>query len=982
MHVCPIKMDICAYVFTINNILKLSRHSLFIIDLSSKSMLDCLLMEENSKSYEPKSVESKWYSFWEEKGFFKADSKSQKKPYCIVIPPPNVTGVLHMGHALVDTLQDILIRWKRMCGFEALWVPGTDHAGIATQTVVERHLIKTMGKRRSDFSREEFLSHIWKWKETSETQILGQLKKLGCSCDWSRLCFTMDETRNTAVSTMFKKMFDDGLIYRGDYLVNWDPVTQTALADDEVEYEEHDSFLWYIRYPLQDPLQDKTGHITIATTRPETLLGDTAVAVSLSDVRMQNLIGKNVLLPILNRPLPVIADISVDPKFGTGALKVTPAHDPNDYEMALRHNLPMINIMTPDGKINENGGEFCGLSMQEARKAVVGRLQALNLIEKIEPYKHRVGVSYRSKAVIEPYLSKQWFVRLSKFKPQLIQVLQDKQVNLLPPSFESTYLHWIQNLRDWCISRQLWWGHRIPIWYHEQDPNQIICYAGKGLPPEVEKNPSLWKQDDDVLDTWFSSALWPFSVFGWPNQTDDLKKFYPTSTLVTGHDILFFWVARMIMMGEYTFGAPPFQDVFLHGLIYGKSYWKHNQDGSITYLPTQERELYDKGKPVPASVQSKWEKMSKSKGNIIDPLEIIEAFGTDAMRMALASSATHARQIDLDRRRFEEFKNFANKIWNGARFVLMHLESVDLSEGLDETLLSLEDRWILSLLNRIIRDVNTYLNDYAFDKAAQAAYDFFWKEFCAYYLELTKPILFGKAGTPAEKSNKQKILLIVLCNAIRLLHPMAPFITEEIFHLLKSQFATDQIPDERYLKETLTALQSPACIVAPYPKVLRELDIDVTIEEAFAFMDLLVHAVRTIRASMQLSPGTATNLYIVGPQADLDMIDKNQVILKALVRVNKFSLSEKEEKFPFSSTALVGNVKIIIPLPEEMRDKEKARLLKEQDKLIAQQNATSLQLSNPEFASKAPPQLVAKLKTTLAQVEAELLEIAGKIKSL
>lgn len=935
-------------------------------------------MQENSKSYDPKLVESKWYAFWEEKGFFKADAKSQKQPYCIVIPPPNVTGVLHMGHALVDTLQDILIRWKRMCGFEALWVPGTDHAGIATQTVVERHLMKTMGKRRSDFSREEFLSHVWKWKEESESQILGQLKKLGCSCDWSRLCFTMDETRNVAVVTLFKKMFDNGLIYRGDYLVNWDPVTQTALADDEVEHEDQDSFLWYIRYPFQN----KQGHLVVATTRPETLLGDTAVAISIEDARAQDLLGNFVMLPLMNRPLPIIADMYVDPKFGTGVVKITPAHDPNDYEMGLRHNLPMINIMTPDGKINENGGEFCGLSMQEARKAIVERLKSLNLIEKIEPHKNRVGISYRSKAIIEPYLSKQWFVRLSQFKSTLIEVIKEKKVNLIPDSFESTYLHWIQNLRDWCISRQLWWGHRIPIWYHKENPSQMICYAGEGLPPEVQKNPDLWRQDEDVLDTWFSSALWPFSVFGWPNSTDDLKKFYPTSTLVTGHDILFFWVARMIMMGEYTFGAPPFKDVFLHGLIYGKSYWTHNQDGSITYLPAEQRQLYDKGQPVPAQVQSKWEKMSKSKGNIIDPLEIIESFGTDAMRMALASSATHARQIDLDRRRFEEFKNFANKIWNGARFIFMHLETVDLSTGIDHHLLTLEDRWILSLLNRIIRDVNTYLNDYAFDKAASSAYDFFWKEFCAYYLELTKPVLFGKAGTPEEKSNKQKILLVVLCNAVRLLHPMAPFITEEIFHMLNTHFKVDKLPNDLYLKETLLALSSPACIVAPYPKVLRELDIDVDIEEAFTFMDQLVHSVRTIRASMQLPPGAATDLYIVGKAANLQVIEKNQVILKALVRLNKLDLSEKEEAFPFSSTAIVGEIKLIIPLPEEMREKEKARLLKEQDKLIAQQHSARLQLSNPDFVAKAPSQLVSKIQNTLAQVETELLEIAQKIKIL
>ena len=460
---------------------------------------------QDSKSYDPKLVESRLYAFWEKEGFFKADATSQKKPYTIVIPPPNVTGVLHMGHALVDTLQDILIRWKRMCGFEALWVPGTDHAGIATQTVVERHLMKTLGKRRSDFSREEFLSHVWAWKEESESQILGQLKKLGCSCDWSRLSFTMDETRNKAVVTMFKKMFDDGLIYRGDYLVNWDPVSQTALADDEVEHEEQDSFLWHIRYPIEG----KKEFLVVATTRPETLLGDTAVAISMKDERYSHLLGSSVILPIVGRRLPIIADTYVDPQFGTGVVKVTPAHDPNDYEMGLRHNLPMINIMTPDGKINENGGKFSGLSMQEARKAIAQELKSLGLIEKIMPHKNRVGISYRSKAIIEPYLSKQWFVKLSQFKSLLIEVVKEKKVNLIPESFESTYLHWIHNLRNWCVSRQLWWGHRIPIWYNKEDPKQMICYAGEGLPPEVEKNPDLWKQDEDVLDTWFSSGLWP-----------------------------------------------------------------------------------------------------------------------------------------------------------------------------------------------------------------------------------------------------------------------------------------------------------------------------------------------------------------------------------------------------------------------------------------------------------------------------------------
>jgi valyl-tRNA synthetase len=773
---------------------------------------------------------------------------------------------------------------------------------------------------------------------------------------------------------MFKKMYDAGLIFRGDYLVNWDPVTQTALADDEVEYEEKDSFLWHIKYPLED----KTGFITIATTRPETMLGDTAVAVSPEDPRYQGLIGKRLVLPLMNRTIPVIGDPHVDPAFGTGAVKVTPAHDPNDYEMALRHDLPMINIMTPDGKINEKGGSFQGMPMEEARKAVVAELKKLGLLEKTEPHKHRVGVSYRSKAVIEPYLSKQWFVKLTHFKQTLIDAVKSKKVALIPEHFEQTYFHWIHNLRDWCISRQLWWGHRIPIWYSK---DKIVCYDGEGEPPEVKASPKEWRQDEDVLDTWFSSALWPFSVFGWPDNTDDMKKFFPTTTLVTGHDILFFWVARMIMMSEYTFDKPPFSEVFLHGLIYGKSYWKLNKDGSITYLSSKERQMYDMGQPVPPEVHSKWEKMSKSKGNILDPLEIVDSFGADALRMALCASATQARQIDLDRRRFEEFKNFANKVWNGARFVFMNLEGVSLEAGIDPKLLSLEDKWILSLLNRIIRDVNASLKEYAFDKAALAAYDFFWKEFCAYYLELTKPVLFGKAGTPEEKGNKQKILLVVLCNAVRLLHPMAPFITEELFQLLKTHFSGKTASDH-YLKETLEALNAPACITAPYPKVIREQDIDSEIEEAFAFMDALTHAVRNIRAEMQLPPGQATDLYIIGKPSDLKPIEKNQTILKALVRLQNLHFLEAEKPLKFSSTALVGNLKLVIPLPEEMREKEKVRLHKEQEKLIQQQNGARAQLSNPDFAAKAPAALVEKLKATLAQTDKELVEISKKLEQL
>ncbi|MES2121375.1 MAG: valine--tRNA ligase [Chlamydiota bacterium] len=940
--------------------------------------------QEIPKAYEPKNVEEKWYAFWDANQFFKANSHSDKPSYTLSIPPPNVTGVLHMGHALVDTLQDVLVRWKRMSGFEALWVPGTDHAGIATQTVVERHLMATVGKRRKDFSREEFLSHVWKWKEESEKQILGQLKKLGCSCDWSRLAFTMDEPRNRAVRTVFKKMYDAKLIYRGDYLVNWDPVTQTALADDEVEYEEKESFLWYFRYPLTEYGKE----IVIATTRPETMLGDTAIAVSPSDDRYEDFVGKEVLHPLTQQKIPVIADRFVDPTFGTGALKITPAHDPNDYEIGLTHKLPMINIMTPDGKINENGKEFAGMTMAEAREAVVAAMQKLGLVAKIEPHRNRVGISYRSKAVIEPYLSKQWFVRMSGFKDKLRSVVESKKVKLIPSNWENTYFHWIDNLRDWCISRQLWWGHRIPIWYRKDNPDVMICHDGEDTPAEVQADPDAWFQDEDVLDTWFSSALWPFSNLGWPEKTPDLKKFYPNATLVTGHDILFFWVARMILMGEFVFHTPPFPEVFLHGLIYGKSYWRHQKEGAIAYVTPAERNQFDLGQPVPTDVHSKWEKMSKSKGNIIDPLEILDTYGTDAMRMGLCASATHARQIDLDRRRFEEYKNFINKIWNGARFVFMNIASLtseEFASGIDLETLALEDRWILSLMNRTIQEVNTHLADYAFDRAATSSYDFFWKQFCAYYVELVKPVLFGKAGTPEQRATKQKILSIVLCNVIRIMHPMAPFITEELFQMLKKKLSSaNSKTADPYTQETLTALASPACIVAPYPQVIRPGDINAEIENTFAFIDALIHSIRNIRAEMQLPPGTATDLFITAPAQDAKRLlaEENQGIIRALVKIKEITFSDKEQELPFSANALIETLKLAIPLPEELKEKEKVRLVKERDKLIAQQNSLRNQLSNSEFLETAPPQLIEKLKNNLQQAENELNEAMAKLQQL
>ncbi|CCB89348.1 valine--tRNA ligase [Simkania negevensis] len=929
--------------------------------------------EDLPKHYNPDIVEEKWYYFWERKGLFHADPLSDKEPYCIVLPPPNVTGILHMGHALVDSLQDVMIRYKRMCGFETLWVPGTDHAGISTQTVVERYLIATEGKRRKDYSREEFLKHVWKWKEENESRIVDQLKKLGCSCDWMRHRFTMDKELNEAVRTLFKKMYDEGLIYQGDYLVNWDPVTQTALADDEVEYEERETHLWHLKYPLEDG----SGHLIVATTRPETMLGDVAVAVSPEDARYKKWIGKHLILPLVGRKIPVLADPFVDPEFGTGVVKITPAHDPNDYEMGLRHGLEMINILNPDGTLNENGLEFEGLSTEEARSLVVARLKEINALEKIDPYTHRVGVSYRSKAVIEPYLSKQWFVKMTAFKEDLIDAVRSGKVKIIPKNWEQTYFHWIENLRDWCISRQLWWGHRIPVWFHKEDTSRMICHAGDDLPPEVKAAPNEWEQDEDVLDTWFSSALWPFSTLGWPHQTNELKKFYPNSTLITGHDILFFWVARMIMMGKYVMGEVPFAETNLQGLIFGKSYWRKAKDGGIAYVSPDEKKAFDLGEVPPKDVSSKWEKMSKSKGNVIDPIEIINTYGADAMRMALGASATQSMQIDLDRRRFEEFKNFTNKMWNGSRFVLMNLSDLTpetFAEGLDFSKLYLEDQWIFSRLNTVIEEMHSHLEGYYFDRAAMRCYSFFWDEFCAYYVEMSKPTLFGKRG---EKTTKQKILVIVLLASLRLMHPFAPFITEEIFHLLKEHFAHIQpSSSDPYTQEAIDALLSPACIVSAYPKVLRKEDIRKEIEEKFQFLNEIVYAIRNIRAEMGLPPSTTTDLVVEGCGKEFDLLQENMGIITSLVRIESIKTQAPEG---FHSSAQVGSLKLIIPLPQELIEKELKRLEKEKEKCIAQIDLTKKQLSNPNFVERAPKELVEKTEQQLKDLEKLLQDIEKKL---
>ncbi|MBS0654444.1 MAG: valine--tRNA ligase [Verrucomicrobia bacterium] len=947
-------------------------------------------MDKFATGYEAASTEKKWYQFWEKEGFFKADPSSGKPPYCIVIPPPNVTGVLHMGHALVNTLQDILIRWKRMSGYDALWMPGTDHAGISTQTVVERHLLATEGKRRSAYTREQFVNIVWAWKEKSETEIIRQLKSLGASCDWSRQRFTMDPAYCMSVRTMFKKLFTSGHIYHDFYLVNWDPVTQTAIADDEVEYEERNSFLWHFSYQLIG----KNESIQFATTRPETMLGDTAVAVNPKDCRFSHMIGKMLLQPITGRPIPVIADDHVDPSFGTGAVKVTPAHDHDDYLMGQRHNLPMINIMTPDGKINENGGEFAGMTMEEAREAITQVMKDKGLFVKQVPHLNRVGVSYRSKAVIEPYLSKQWFVKMSSFKHLLKDIVRHGETKLVPSHWNTTYFHWIDNLHDWCISRQLWWGHQIPIWYHKDDKTHMICHDGPGVPEEVTKHPEKWQQDPDVLDTWFSSALWPFATLGWPEKTEELAKYYPNSTLITGHDILFFWVARMLMMGHYAFGKVPFGETFLHGLIYGKSYWKTLPGVGVVYATKEERLEYDRGGELPKEVSSKWEKMSKSKGNIIDPLEVIEKYGADAIRMALASSTTEAPQIDLDMRRFEEYRNFANKIWNSARFVFLNIDasetgpalsSESFSQGLDLTLLALEDHWILGRLASAIQEINKHLQAYAFDKVTAAIYDFYWNEFCAYYLEICKPVLFGKQGTREMRENKQKLLTIVLLASIRLMHPLAPYITEEIFQKLKELFTKVQenASADPYTQEAIAAINAPGCIVAPYPQATHT-HIRKEAESEFDFLSRIVYAIRNIRGEMKIPLQTATDVYIVGdlssPQAAV--LEKNRHIVSSLVKIKELILQKEPPQAGPRSSGVVDTFHLFVSLPQEMVQHERARLAKEEERLRTAIAGLDVRLANRAFVEKAPQHVVDQLVETRALSQKQLEALQTQLATL
>ncbi|HLG23016.1 MAG TPA: valine--tRNA ligase [Candidatus Manganitrophaceae bacterium] len=879
-----------------------------------------------NKVYEPDKVEEKWAVFWEKERLFHAAPESTRPPYAMVIPPPNITGSLHLGHALNNTLQDILARWRRMSGDNVLWLPGTDHAGIATQNVVERQLAKE-GIDRHTLGREAFIQRVWKWKETSGGTIVKQLKRLGASCDWERERFTMDEGLSRAVREVFVRLYEEGLIYRAERLINWCPRCRTALSDIEVEHEESRGKLYYIDYPLAEEPDQR---ITVATTRPETMLGDTAVAVHPEDERHRGRIGKKLRLPLADVEIPIIADPAVDRAFGTGAVKVTPAHDFNDEAMGKRHGLPFENIMTPDGKIAETPRTrtFSGKTISEARSAVTQALEQLGLLRKVEDHTHAVGKCYRCKTAVEPFLSTQWFVRVNDPKNSLagsaIEAVRKKKIRLLPESWENNYYGWMENIQDWCVSRQIWWGHQIPAWYCVgRDVGQcgIDCKEPIVARARPEKCPRCGsadlRQDPDVLDTWFSSALWPFSTLGWPSELQPtpekrkeaeamLKTFYPTSALVTSFDILFFWVARMIMMGLHFMKEVPFRDVYIHALV-------RDAEG---------------------------QKMSKSKGNVIDPLEIMSKYGTDALRFTLASMASPGRDIKLAEERIEGYRNFANKLWNAARFIMMSLpEESERATGGAGTL-SIADRWIQSRLHRTIGSVNQSLGNYRFDEASALLYQFIWHEFCDWYLELIKVDL--QDGSEAQKRGTAATLTTAFETLLRLLHPFMPFITEELW-------AHFPHPGENLA-------------VAPYPQadagkldaasegIVREIIIDA------------VAAIRNLRGEMNIPPSEELGLSIsVDRDQGRELFERNLPYIKRLARVSHLEIGVGLAAPKMAATVLTGAAKIYIQLDETRLNKEIDRLEKGLAKLEKEMEPVEKKFSDPLFLSKAPKEVVAKL---------------------
>lgn len=933
------------------------------------------------KSYNPHAIEEHWYQTWEENGYFAPQGGEQS--YCIMIPPPNVTGSLHMGHGFNNTVMDTLIRYHRMKGHNTLWQPGTDHAGIATQMVVERQL-SAEDKSRHDLGRENFIDRVWEWKKESGGTITRQLRRLGSSLDWSHERFTMDDGLSDAVREVFVRLYEEGIIYRGQRLVNWDPVLHTAVSDLEVISDEEHGNMWHFRYPLTDG----SGHLVVATTRPETMLGDSAVAVHPDDERYKDLVGSTVTLPLVGREIPIIADDYVDPEFGTGCVKITPAHDFNDYAMGQRHDLEIINVLTVDAKINDNAPEkYHGLDRYEAREMVVHDLNELELLEKIEDHKLMVPRGDRSGSVIEPYLTDQWFVDLTRevqedgrpggkatITDPAIAAVRNGDINFTPRNWENTYFQWLENIQDWCISRQIWWGHRIPAWYDDQGN----VYVGRSEAEVREQNnlgfEIALKQDDDVLDTWFSSALWPFSTLGWPEQSERLGQFYPGSVLVTGFDIIFFWVARMIMFGmKFMDGAIPFKDVYIHGLVRDS----HGQ------------------------------KMSKSKGNVLDPIDLIDgidleslvtkrtanmmqpelakkiekqtradfpegipAYGTDALRFTFASLASTGRDINFDMGRIEGYRNFCNKLWNATNYVLMQTEGKDCGQDGSDAELSSADKWIISRLQQTEKTVAEAIESYRFDLAANAIYEFTWDEYCAWYLELSKPVLYSEDSSEAEKRGTRRTLVRVLETILRLAHPIIPFITEEIWQKIAP----------------LAGVSGDTIMLQRYPEA-DESKIDEQSEAEMQWVMDFIVGIRKIRSGMDIPPSKPLPIILQnGSAQDIAWLDANETYIQSLAKTESITWLAEGEEAPESATSLVGEMKLLVPMAGVIdKDEELKRLGREIEKLQGDLKRVEGKLNNENFVSKAPAAVVEKEKVKQTEMQSalqQLVEQREKIEKL
>lgn len=871
------------------------------------------MSRELAKTYDPKGIEDRIYRNWMEKGYFHAEVDHSRKPFTIVIPPPNITGQLHMGHALDNTMQDILIRFKRMQGYNALWQPGTDHASIATEVkIIEK--LKEEGTSKEELGREGFLERAWDWKKEYGGRIIGQLKKLGSSCDWERERFTMDEGCNKAVTEVFCRMHEKGWIYKGSRIINWCPVCNTSISDAEVEYTEQAGHFWHIRYPLigEDGSVSTTEFVEFATTRPETMLGDTAVAVNPEDERYRDIIGRKLMLPIVNREIPVVADSYVDMEFGTGVVKITPAHDPNDFEVGKRHNLPQVNILNDDATINENGGKFCGMDRYEARAAIVKELEEMGLLVRIEDYSHNVGTHDRCKTTIEPMIKQQWFVKMDELIKPAVEAVKNGEIRLIPPRMEKTYFNWTDNIRDWCISRQLWWGHRIPAYYCDKCGEIVVS------PAAPEKCPACGcenlRQDEDTLDTWFSSALWPFSTLGWPEKTEDLSYFYPTDVLVTGYDIIFFWVIRMIFSGYEQMGERPFKTVLFHGLVR----------------------------------DSKGRKMSKSLGNGIDPLEIIDQYGADALRLTLITGNAPGNDMRFYYERVEASRNFANKIWNASRFILMNMDKADADKELGEitpeqvfsgkeSALSLEpaDKWIISRLNTLVRDVTDNMESFELGIAVQKVYDFIWDEFCDWYIEMVKPRLYNSDDAGSRRAALWT-LRHVLTDALKLLHPYMPFITEEIFLSLQAQEESVMISRWPRFEESRSFLK-------------EEKEIQ-TIKEA-------VRGIRNLRTEMNVPPSRKASVYVVSEKDEiLSAFTNGRLFFQSLAGASEVTLqADKEGISPDAVSVVIPDASLYIPFEDLVDIKQEIeRLEKEEKRLGGEIKRAESMLGNERFLSKAP----------------------------